>query len=94
MLATFELSRCIIAFHHGNYIQLQVFGTLQRMSLIEFSVQLGLYDTEFTRTTTYDALLTSWLVGESAEEVWQRLSTTLTYEPRQTKATTLCSPAL
>lgn len=67
VLATFELSQCMIAFHCGNYIQLQVFGAQQQMGLMEFSVKLGLYDVEFTITTAYDALLTSRLAGE-----WQR----------------------
>lgn len=67
---------------------------IQWISLTDFSVWLGLYDAEFTLTPEYDALLTSLLVGESLEDAWRRLSTALTYDPRQTKATILCTLAL
>lgn len=64
VLSTFEMSCDTIAFHSTDLIQFQVFGELHHMSLTEFSIYLGLYDVEFIRTPTYDALLTSRLAGE------------------------------
>lgn len=74
--------------------QFLVFGTLQRMSLTEFSIPLILYDTKFTWTPTYDSLLISWPIREPLEHVWRRLSTNPAYDPHQSKATTLCAPVL
>lgn len=59
VLATFELSRGTMSFHRADIIQFQVFNTLLRMSLTEFSIQLGLYDIEFTQTPAYGPLLIS-----------------------------------
>lgn len=67
---------------------------MHRMSLTDFCIQLGLYDAEFTRTPTYDALQISRLGGESLEDAWRQLSTNPTYDPCRTKATTLRSPTL
>lgn len=94
VLATFELSWGTIAFHRADFIQFQVFGKLHRMSLIEFSIHLGLYDAEFTRTITYDVLLTSRSVGKPLGYTWRRLSSSPVYDPSWTKATMLLSSAL
>lgn len=94
VLATFELSRRTVSFHHANTIQFQVFGTLHQMSLIEFSIRLGIYDAEFTQTLVYDSLLISRSIRESQEFAQWRLSTDPTYDPRLSKATTLRSHAL
>lgn len=75
-------------------VQFQAFGMMHRMSLTDFCIQLGLYDAEFTRTPTYDALQISRLGGESLEDAWRQLSTNPTYDPCRTKATTLRSPTL
>lgn len=64
VLATFEISWGSIAFHHTDFIQFQAFSLMHRMSLTHFSIWLGLYDIEFTRTPAYDALVTSRLAGE------------------------------
>lgn len=64
------------------------------MSLIEFSIQLGLYDVEFTRTPVYDSLLISRPIRVCQEDAWRRLNTNPTYDPRQSKASTLHSLAL
>lgn len=66
---------------------------MHRMSITNFSIRLGVYDAEFTRTPAYDALLISRLGGESLEDAWRRLNTDPTYDPRQMKATTLRFPA-
>lgn len=71
-----------------------MFGTLHRMSLTEFSIQLGLYDVEFTQTIVYDDLLISRPIGESQEDACKRFSIDPTYDPRWSKAMTLRSPAL
>lgn len=64
------------------------------MSLTEFSIHLGVYDTEFMRTPTYDALLTSKPVWEPLSNAWLWLSLSPTYDPCSTKATILNSPIL
>lgn len=65
VLATFELSLGIVAFHRADTIKFQVLSMLHRMSLTNFSIRLGLYDAEFTRPPTYHSHLISWLTSES-----------------------------
>lgn len=54
LLATFKMSRDTITFQCTDYIQFQFFDSLQQMNFTEFSVQLGLYDAEFTKYHAYD----------------------------------------
>lgn len=61
------------------------------MSLIEFLVHLGLYDSELTQTPAYDELLISRPPGDSVKKAWSQLSTVAIYDPNWTKATTLRS---
>lgn len=83
-----------MSFDGIDAIQFQVFSTLHRMSLTEFSFWLGHYNVEFTRTPAYDSLMISRSSGESQEDAWQRLSTNPVYDPRKSKTMTLRSPAL
>jgi len=94
VLSTFEMFRGVIAFHQNDFIQFQAFGAMHKMSLTEFSIHLGLYNADFTRTPEYDALLTSRPPGESMVAAWRRIGKTKEYDPRQTKATSLVSPAV
>lgn len=80
-----------MSFHRVDTIQFQVFSTLHRISLIEFSIRLKLYDAEFTQTPVYDSLLISQLTWEPLDDAWRRLSTDLTYDPHRSKDTTLYS---
>lgn len=89
VLATLQLSRGTIKFHRAYTIQLQVFGILPKMSLTKFSIWLGHYDAELTRTPAYDALLISWPSGKSFKDAWHTLSTDSTYGPHQSQATYL-----
>lgn len=94
VLAMFELQRIIVSYHLIDTVQFQVFGALQRMNLIEFSIRMGIYDAEFIRTPTYDALLVVRPGEESQEDCWQWLSMDSRYDPQRSKATSLRSPVL
>lgn len=89
VLSTFKMSRGTIDFHHADFIQFHVFSALHHMRLIEFSIHLGLYDTEFMRNPAYNALLISRSAGEPLSDAWQQLSSYPTYDPRWNKATAL-----
>lgn len=84
----------LVTFHLADFIQFQVYNALHPISLIEFSVHLGLYDSEFTWTLNYEELLIYRPPGDFLEEAWWRLSTALVYDPHLTKATNLRSLAL
>lgn len=62
---------------------------MQRMSLIDLSIHLGLYDAELIQTLEYNLLLISLLAGGSLEDALSLLSTSPTYDPHGTKATIL-----
>lgn len=55
----------MVGFHRTDTIHFQVFVTLHRMSITEFSIGLGLYNVEFARTLAYDLLLIAQLGVES-----------------------------
>lgn len=61
---------------------------------MEFSLFLGLYDSEFTMTWAYDQLLIDYPLGEMAAEVWNHSFSVKNYEPGLTKASCIVSPAL
>lgn len=65
VLAIFKLSRGTMSFYHADTIQFQDFSTLHWMGQTEFSIHMGLYDAEFTRTPVYDVLLISRSIEES-----------------------------
>lgn len=94
VLATFEHSGGTVAFYCVDFIQFYTFSVMHMMSLINFSIRLGLYDAEVTQTPAYDALFISRLTRESQEDAWKKLSINPAYDPHWSKATILQSPAL
>lgn len=81
VLAAFKISHGIVEFYQVDFIKFQTFDAVHRMSLTNFSVQLGLYDVEFTQTLAYNALLISRPIAQSQEVTWRRLSTDLVCAP-------------
>ena len=65
--------------------------TTEEISYRELGLLLGLYDVDFTHTQEYEELEISRSLGLLQEKFWCRINTNLIYDPKWSKAASLCS---
>lgn len=80
MLSTFKVNRSLIGFSQPQAIQFQIFAEPRHLSYTDFSLLLGIYDTNFTVTEQYKELAINFPPGTIAEVVWLCLNKRRSYE--------------
>ncbi|XP_039118260.1 uncharacterized protein LOC120254177 [Dioscorea cayenensis subsp. rotundata] len=78
----------------SKVIQFRAYGVQYQMSVTEFSIALGLYELEFTRTFEYSNLFLELPVHITPSEYWRKVSRETVYNPARSKAAQLRDPAV
>lgn len=69
VLSSFELNRTILSLGHRKTISFQMSGEEFMMSYMDFSMQMGSVDVDYTRTESYSQLHIDQPVYLSANQV-------------------------